>query len=410
MKHFHEYTETAVIKSPRYLFLDNIKVLFTILVIYWHVMVTYVETGWWYYKESNPADPISYVFLLLMVSIGGIFQSSLLGLFFLLGGYFTPNSYDRKGGYNFWKERLIRLGIPLVFYVIFINPLMIYTLAKLGIPPWNTNPLLQGTFLDYYYFIVLSWSDFIDFLSFAGPMWFLKVLLILTAFYTVWRQITKLDSIKQKIPKEFPIPRYLYLILIAIGLGILTFLIRIFYPIDVRPLEIPLGQLIQYLMMFGIGVISVRYLWFEKMTKKHVKLWLTTIVVTALLIYLDFFLVLGVDADLVVFSGGLNIHALLFALVDNVICMGVVFVLIKVFYAKFNKQGSLLQNISASAYHMYLVHPLILVSLSIGIASLDLGPIVKIGIVFPLAVLLCYLVSHYITGKVHLKKQVSSSL
>lgn len=400
MNHSQEYLS----KKPRYLFLDNIKVLFTILVIYWHVMVTYIEAGWWYYKESNPVDPISYVFLLLLVSIGGIFQSSLLGLFFLLGGYFTPNSYDRKGAYNFWKERLVRLGIPLVFYVILINPLMIYILAKIGIAPWNTTPALQGSFLDYYYFIFLSWNDFVDFLSFSGPMWFLKVLLLFTVVYTLWRQISKLESVNLKIPKELPIPRYLYLLLLAIGLGFLTFLIRIFYPIDVRPLEIPLGQIIQYLMMFGVGIISVRYLWFEKMTRKHVKLWLTAIIVSAVLIYLDFFLVLGVDADLIVFSGGLNFHALLFAIADNVICMGVIFVLIKVFYAKFNRQGSLLRNISSSAYHMYLVHPPILVALSLGIASLELGPILKIGIVFPLAILICYLVSHYITGKIHLKK------
>ncbi len=400
MNHSQEYLS----KKPRYLFLDNIKVLFTILVIYWHVMVTYVEAGWWYYKESNPVDPISYVFLLLLVSIGGIFQSSLLGLFFLLGGYFTPNSYDRKGAYNFWKERLVRLGIPLVFYVILINPLMIYILAKIGIAPWNTTPALQGSFLDYYYFIFLSWNDFVDFLSFSGPMWFLKVLLLFTVVYTLWRQISKLESVNLKIPKELPIPRYLYLLLLAIGLGFLTFLIRIFYPIDVRPLEIPLGQIIQYLMMFGVGIISVRYLWFEKMTRKHVKLWLTAIIVSAVLIYLDFFLVLGVDADLIVFSGGLNFHALLFAIADNVICMGVIFVLIKVFYAKFNRQGSLLRNISSSAYHMYLVHPPILVALSLGIVSLELGPILKIGIVFPLAILICYLVSHYITGKIHLKK------
>lgn len=395
--------ETPSTRVTRYLFLDNIKVLFTVLVIYWHVMVTYVETGWWYYKESNPTDPISYVILLLLISIGGIFQTSLLGLFFLLGGYFTPKSYDRKGGYKFWKERLIRLGVPLLLYVVLINPLLIYTLGGLGIPPWNTNPFLQGTFLDYYYFHFLTWNDFIDFLAFSGPMWFLKVLLLLTFFYTLWRQITKSDIVKQRIPIELPIPRYLYLLLVAIGLGCLTFLIRIFYPIDERPLEIPIGQLIQYLMMFGIGVISVRYLWFEKMTRRHVKQWSITIVAAAVLIYLDFFFAIGAAGDLSVFSGGLNIHAFLFAMVDNIICMGFIFVLIKVFYSRFNSQGTLLRNLSASAYHMYLVHPIILVTLSLGIASLDFSPIVKIGIVFSLTVLLCYLVSHYITGKMHLK-------
>jgi len=392
-------------KRIRYLFLDNIKVLFTILVIFWHTMVTYAEVGWWYYKESNPVDPFSDIFFLFLTSIGGVFQSSLLGLFFLLGGYFTPISYDRKGVWSFWKERLIRLGIPLLLYIVLINPILIYTLAKIKIPPWSTLPMLQGSFIDYYFSRFLSWEDFIDFLTFAGPMWFLRVLLIFTAVYTLWRQIIKLDSLQRKIPKHLSIPRYSYLLFLAIGLGCLTFIVRIFLPIDVRPLEIPWGQLIQYLMMFSIGVICIRYLWFEKMSKKHVKIWLITIIISLIIIYIDFFIAITINVDFIDFTGGANLHAFLFALVDSIICMGVIFVLIKVFYVKFNKQGPLLQKLSSSAYHMYLVHPLVLVIISIGFASLDLYPIIKLAIVFPLTVILCYLLSHFVLEKMHLSKR-----
>ncbi|MFW9873161.1 MAG: acyltransferase family protein [Candidatus Thorarchaeota archaeon] len=396
-------TESTV---TRYLFLDNIKVLFTILVIFWHTMVTYGDVGWWYYKESNPVDPFSEIFFLLVVSIGGVFQTSLLGLFFLLGGYFTPKSYDRKGVRSFWKDRLIRLGIPLILYIVLINPFMIYILSKLGIPPWSTNPMLQGTFLDFYISSFLSWDNFINFISFGGPMWFLRVLLIFTVLYTLWRQITKLNSVQRKIPEVISIPRYSYLILLAIGLGCLTFLIRIVFPIDVRPLEIPWGQIIQYLTMFSIGVICIRYLWFEMVTKEHVKIWLITIIVSLVIIFIDFFIAIAKGVDLVDFTGGANLHAFLFALVDNVISMGVIFVLIKIFYAKFNKQGPILRNLSISAYHMYLLHPLILVALSLGFASIDLYPIIKIAIIFPLTVIFCYLVSHYVVEKINLKKHM----
>jgi len=392
-----------VSNGARYLFLDNIKVLFTILVIFWHVMVTYVETGWWYYKEVSVPDPIIEILFLLLSSIGGLFQVSLLGLFFLLGVYFTPKSYDRKGVYDFWKDRLIRLGIPLLLYTLLINPIIIFTLSKLGFSPWNTDPSLQGSLLDYYMNRFLSWDDFIKFLSFAGPMWFLKILLIFTTVYTLWRQITKLKLVKQKIPNQLSIPRYSYLLLLVIGLGFLTFLVRIFLPIDDRPLEIPWGQLIQYMMMFSIGVISVRCLWFEKITKRHVKIWLVTIVVVLVIIYIDFFIAIAMDVDFIDFSGGVNFHAFLFAMVDNVICMGVIFILIKLFYAKFNKQGPILRNLSTSAYHMYLIHPIVLLCVSLGLISLNITPIIKIIILFLLSVILCYLISHYVLEKLHLK-------
>ena len=113
------------------------------------------------------------------------------------------------------------------------------------------------------------------------------------------------------------------------------------------------------------------------------------------------------DVDFIDFTGGANLHAFLMAMVDNIICMGVIFILIKVFYAKFNKQGSILRNLSTSAYHMYLIHPPVLVALSLGFASLDLCPIIKLAIVFPLTVFFCYLLSHFVLEKIHLKKSIN---
>jgi hypothetical protein len=40
-------------KRPRLLFLDNIKVLFAILVIFQHARVTCEGAGWWYYIEEE---------------------------------------------------------------------------------------------------------------------------------------------------------------------------------------------------------------------------------------------------------------------------------------------------------------------------------------------------------------------
>jgi hypothetical protein len=321
-----------------------------------------------------------------------------------MGGYFAPKSYDRKGGPSFWKERLLRLGIPLVLYTVLINPIIYYFLSTLGIEPWSSQPTLQGSFLDYYLSKFQSLEGLINFLTDNGPMWFLYVLLIFTAGYTLWRQITKLDSLKQYIPKEFSIPRYFYLLLLAIGLGCVTFLFRLISPVDEFPLGIPFGSIVQYLMMFSVGVIAVRYDWFEKMSKDHIKVWSRIITATVVLSYAYVFLVLGWDADLSVLLGGPTLPALLFALVDNVIAMGMIFVLIPIFYAKFNHQGSLLKNLSSSAFHMYLIHPPVLILVSLGFASIPLIPVIKLAIVFPVTIILCYLASHFVIQKIYLNK------
>jgi hypothetical protein len=399
-------TET---KKPRLIFLDNIKVLFTILVIFQHARVTYNGAGWWYYIESNPDDLYSVIFFTTLTSIGGLVQASLLGLFFLMGGYFTPKSYDRKGASSFWKERLRRLGIPLLVYVLIINPIMLYGLATVGVEPWSSNPTMQGSFLEYYLSNFESLESLILFLTNYGPMWFLFVLLILTAVYTLWRLITKPDAVQQYIPKEFPIPRYFYLLLFAIGLGIVTYLVRILFSIDNRPFGIPFAFMIQYLMMFSVGVIAVRYGWFEKMTKDHVKAWSITMAAAFVLFYLYAILFVGMDADFSVFMGGSSAAALAWVLAESVICVGMIFVLIPLFYLKFNKQGTLLKNLSTSAFHMYLIHPPILVLVALAFASMPLIPVIKLAIVFPLTVILCYLASHYVLQKIHLNKRTSVS-
>jgi hypothetical protein len=330
-----------------------------------------------------------------LASLGGIFQASLLGLFFLLAGFLTPKSYDRKTLSTFWKERLTRLGIPLLFYILVFNPIAFYLLSVLEIEPWASYPNLQGSLLDYYLAQFESLGESIDFLTDAGPMWFLYVLLIFTFIYTLWRQIAKSDSVKRYIPKELSVPKDVYLLMLAILLGGIAFIVRLISPVDRFPLGIPFGYLTQYFMMFAVGILTARYDWFEKISKGHIKFWSSVLITTVVLFFAYFLLFLGIDADYSVVFGGPNLHALVFALVDNIACMAMIFILIPIFYLKFNRQGIFLKNLSDSSFHMYVIHPPILVAVSLVFISIPLFPVVKLTTVFLLAVVFCYLVSHY---------------
>ena len=46
-----------------------------------------------------------------------------MGMFFFLGGYFTPGACDRKGAATFLSDRALRLGAPLALGTILIVPL-----------------------------------------------------------------------------------------------------------------------------------------------------------------------------------------------------------------------------------------------------------------------------------------------
>ncbi|MGY5873476.1 MAG: acyltransferase family protein [Candidatus Thorarchaeota archaeon] len=386
-------------ETKRLIFLDNLKILFVILVIFTHVMVTYGGRGSWYYyatlNETFPVDIITVIILYMIAGTAAVFLPSIMGLFFLMGGFFSPRSLERKGVTKFWKERIFRLGIPVLLYVLLINPVFYYLLAAQGIEPWSST-LLAGSFLEYYLGNFQSMPGIVHFMTTFAITWFLVVLLIFTAVYTIWTKVVKSDSVQRRIPEELPIPKFIYLLILAIGLGFLSFIVRIPFPIEQWPLGLPIGYMIQYFMMFSVGVVAYRYGWFNQMRRHHVKVWTVTIFAAVMLYFTYFFVFVGVDADYTIFFGGPNQAALVFALADNVICMGMIFVLLKLFYAKFNTGGKIQKSLADSSYLVYLIHPFIVVPLSLGIAPLILSPLIKMAIVAPVSIVLCFLITYFI--------------
>jgi glucans biosynthesis protein C len=89
-------------------------------------------------------------------------MASGMGFFFLLAGYFTPGSYDRKGSKSFLLDRLIRLGIPLLIYDLLIDPLVVYIASG-----------LHGSYWSFYSNYLLHERGIAN-----GPVWFIAVLLL----------------------------------------------------------------------------------------------------------------------------------------------------------------------------------------------------------------------------------------
>jgi hypothetical protein len=115
-----------------------------------------------------------------------------------------------------------------------------------------------------------------------------------------------------------------------------------------------------------------------------------------MLYFTYFFVFVGVESDYSLFFGGPSMEALVFALVDNIICMGMIFVLIKIFYSKFNTGGSVQKILADNSYLVYLIHPFIVLPLSLGLAPVYLSPLIKLAIVVPVSIMICYPISYLI--------------
>jgi hypothetical protein len=239
-------------------FVDNIRVLLTILVLLHHLMITYAGTGGWIYKEGRQdliTDGLGSWFC-------GVNQAYFMGLFLLISAYFVPGSYDRKGAGRFLKDRLIRLGIPLALYSWVINPLFIYAYSyrELQMPFWRFFP---GVYF--------SGGELIG----QGPLWFVEVLLIFSLVYVAWRLV--FPSRPETPAAETPFPGNGAIALFALSLAVVTFLVRLVFLMDAytfKPLNLQLPFFAQYIALFVIGLIAYRRNWLVNLPDKTGRLWL----------------------------------------------------------------------------------------------------------------------------------------
>lgn len=360
--------------KDRLLFIDNLRILLIILVVLVHLAITYGAPGSWYYIEGQP-DMISTIIFSLFVAIN---QAFFMGFFFLISGYFTPGSYDKKGALPFFRDRLLRLGIPLIFYVIFIDPIINYALAL--------SRGFSGSFLD---FIGLNIGNYRGLGS--GPLWFLEALLIFAGAYVLWRLLVKSTYRELKIPGNTTIAVF------ALTLGVVSFIVRIWLPIgwNFQLLNFQLPFFPQYISMFIIGLIAYRGNWFLQISRKKGKFWLKITLVTIL--FLPVLFVAGAPGkDPSAFLGGLHWQAFTYALWEQFLCAAIIITLLVFFREKYNNQGRMLKAMSANAYTVYIIHAPVIVFLALGLRNVILDPLLKFILVSPLAVGLCFLLSNYI--------------
>jgi glucan biosynthesis protein C len=361
--------------TSRLLFVDNIRVLLTILVVLFHLMITYAGTGSWYYREGRE-DFITGALGAWFLTVN---QAYFMGLFLLISAYFVPGSYDRKGAGRFLKDRLIRLGIPVAFYSWIIRPLLAY-LDPVRFPgprPPFWSFLTEGYFREEAVFG-------------SGPLWFIETLLIFSLVYVLWRLLAPPRPAEPAVETGFPGNGCIALF--ALLLGVAGFLIRLWRPIgwNFVPLNLQFPFFAQYIGLFIVGLIAYRRNWLLSLPDRVGRLWLG---IAGLMILLFWPLVLGggaLDKGLDPFRGGWHWQALAYALWESFLCLGMCIGLIYVFHRYANCQGRLARFLSRNAYTAYLIHEVVIIALAYAVRDVALYPLLKWGLVSLVAVLLCF--------------------
>lgn len=234
--------------TGRVCYLDNLKVALIAAIIVLHAVLGYVGSlQAWSYTEVREVtlDPVVEAVLLVLVTPFGLVLMTLL---FLVAGLLTPPSLERKGTGRFVRDRLLRLGVPFLAYVLLVQPTVMYALEH----PLGRAP---GSY----------WDNFVDSQGVVdtGPLWFVGVLLIFSLGYAGWLWVGHRPA-EERRPSQLTVGR---LLLVATAVAPVSFLIRLVYPYgsDSGFTDLNFWEWPACLAMFGVGVAAVRQGWLQQL-------------------------------------------------------------------------------------------------------------------------------------------------
>jgi glucan biosynthesis protein C len=367
------------------LYIDNLRTTLITFVVLEHLAVTYGAPGEWYYHEAGETAP---AILALTLLLGGIGTAFAMGLFFVVAGFFTPRAYDRKGARLFLIDRFKRLGIPWLFFEVVINPIVNY-LRDLSQGP--QAPVGQWL-LDHFRGLT-SIGD--------GPVWFLEELLIFSIVYALWRLWIDRAANRAKIDRgaETNLPGNWSIVAFTLGLGVVTFIVRIWAKVSVyfEPWHLEIAHAPQYIAMFVVGLVAYRRNWLDRFSEAQVKAWRWIALASALLMP-----VLAVAAGALsgtldpTGAGGLTGLSLVYSVWEGFMCVSMVIVMLDWFRRQFNRQGRLAKALSDSCFAVYILHPIIIVPLALMLSGIQLNLGLKFIIVAPIALAVCFLVTYLV--------------
>jgi surface polysaccharide O-acyltransferase-like enzyme len=345
-------------------YIDHLKVVLTVLVILHHAAITYGAPGSWYYNEKTTLLGA----IVSMTAFVAVNQAFFMGFFFFLSALFIPSSYDKKGAGKFIADRLLRLGLPLVFYSLVLSPFLSFMTYTIEHP--------QVTYAQY----LGGFDGWINF----GVLWFVAALLLFTLAYALFRMFVDDKGISK------PVPSVAKIVIFAVCIGVITYAIRIVFPVGwvLRPLGFQLGHFAQYIAMFVLGLIASRSKWIANADYATGKT-MRTIALCLVFIGFPVFFVAQKTLNFPIdyFNIGGHWQSLWYAVWEQLVGFTIVTALLCIGKTRWNKPSAFLSLLSRSSFAVYIFHPLILIGLSVALHNWAVEPALKFLMVAPLAVI-----------------------
>ena len=321
----------------RLYYLDTLKVMLTILVVFHHAAEAYSPYSAWVYKPSNKDEMMPLIW-----HFNSVNAAFFMGLFFFIAGYFVPRSYDKQGVWVFVKKKLLRLGIP----VVLVTALLTYATGQLEV----------------------------------GHLWYVESLLLFCLIYALVRRFVSPVQINSNVSLWG-------LLAVALVMGVGGYFIRQVSPQDnwiwvLGFIHIEPAHYLQYVIMFVLGVLAYRGQWLTEIKNRT----------GAISLLIGSALAIG---DYVRNDGEWNNFVYQwFGIYESLLCVFFSVGLLWLFREFVNGTNAFQNWCSQQAYGAYIVHLFVLLAVQNATDGIILPGIVKFFIIGSVASVISFIVTY----------------
>lgn len=325
--------------------------------VWHHTSIAYGGSGSWYWREWPASDAPSSLALSFFTAFD---QAWFMGLFFLLAGAFTGPALHAKGPARYLRDRLLRLGLPLLLYGVVIGPATI-ALAQ------TARGRAFGDTLS-----VLWQRGHFE----AGPLWFAWALLLMAAAALAWHRVRPLPAGARAWPPDA------VLLTAALGTAAAAFVLRLVWPVGVDVWALQLGYFAGYTVLFAFGCAMTAD-GLLALPPGRVRRWRS--VAWLALPLLPLVVLAGLPGRP---EGGASLPALAYALWEPLVAGGVIGTLL-VRAARPAAPSPLWALLSRRAFAVYVVHPPVVVAVTLALHGWAAPPLAKFALAGSMACVLC---------------------
>lgn len=360
--------ENVVPNRQREQWVDTLRVVLISGVIVVHTATAYVtDFAGYYYDDERVTDTAASIAFALPALMGGIFG---LGPLFVVAGWFSVRSLARRGPAGFVGSRLLRLGVPLVFFVLLVNPLADYLGNR-----WEED---ATTFLGY-----LADTEF-------SIMWFVAALLVSSLGYAALRSILPVTGSRPR-----PSMRSLAVAASVIGAGSLAvWQFTTLLDTDLRNVRVSAWT--QAVVLFALGVMAAEAGGDGRLSR-HAERRLGLVTLAGVGLTLALVTYAGARDRLDMTLGGLNWASVSFAVLYGVVSVAFALWCLTWFRRRRPAHGALMARAGRGSYATYVLHPVVLVSVMLAFRVVPLSAEFKFVVVSLVGVPVCFAVGYAVT-------------